>query len=46
MHRREQVYPQMPKILKKLSKIISEEELELLTTINPQKVLDNEDIEI
>lgn len=46
VHRREQVYPQMPKILKKLSKIISEEELELLTTINPQKVLDNEDIEI
>lgn len=46
VHKAEQVYPQMPKILKKLSKIISEEELELLTTINPQKVLDNEDIEI
>ncbi len=46
VHTVEQVYPKMPKILKKLRKIISEEELEQLTTQNAQKVLDNEDIEI
>ena len=46
VHTVEQVYTKMPKILKKLRKIISEEELEQLSTVNPQKVLDNEDIEI
>lgn len=45
VHRAGQIYPNMSKILKKLRKIISEEELERLTTINPQKVLDNENIE-
>lgn len=46
VHTVENVYTKMPKILKKLRKIISEEELEQLSTVNPQKVLDNEDIEI
>lgn len=46
VHTVEQVYPKMPKILKKLRKILNEEELQQLTTQNAQKVLDNEDIEI
>lgn len=46
VHTVEQVYTKMPKILKKLRKIISEEELEQLSTVNPQKVLNNQDIEI
>ncbi len=45
VHRPEQIYPKIPKILKKLSKIVSEEKLEELTTLNAQKVLDNEEIE-
>lgn len=46
VHTVEQVYPKMPKILKKLRKILTEEELQQLTTENAQKVLNNEDIEI
>lgn len=46
VHTVEQIYIKMPKILKKLRKIISEEELEQFSTVNPQKVLNNEDIEI
>ncbi len=46
VHTVEQIYTKMPKILKKLRKIISEEELEQISTVNPQKVLNNEDIEI
>jgi len=46
VHTVEQIYTKMPKILKKLRKIISEEELEQFSTVNPQKVLNNEDIEI
>ena len=45
VHRTEQIYPKIPKILKKLSKIVSQEKLEELTTLNPQKVLNDEDIE-
>lgn len=45
VHKLGQVYEKMPKILKKLEKIISTEELRELTTTNPQKVLDNENIE-
>ena len=41
VHREEHVYIFMPKILKKLKKIISSEKLKELTEINPQKVLDN-----
>ena len=45
VHRPEQIYPKIPKILKKLSKIVSQEKLEELTTLNAQKVLDDEEIE-
>lgn len=44
-HRIDQVYTKMPKILKKLRKVLSDEEIEEFTVINPQKVLNNEDIE-
>ena len=45
VHRENQIYPKMPKIMKKLNKIISQKKIEELTTINPQKVLDNQEIE-
>ena len=44
VHRPEQVYNKMPKIIKKLKKIISNEEFEEFTEINPEKVLKNENI--
>ena len=44
VHRTNQIYPQIPKILKKLKKIISAQRLEELTSLNAQKVLNNEDI--
>ena len=44
-HRIDKVYTKMPKILKKLHKFLSDEEIEEFTVINPQKVLNNEDIE-
>ena len=43
-HRPEQVYNKMPKMIKKLKKIISNEEFEEFTEINPEKVLKNENI--
>ena len=43
-HRTNQIYPKIPKILKKLSKIISEQKLKELTTLNAQKVLNDENI--
>lgn len=43
VHRTNQIYPLIPKAIKKMSKIISEEKIEELTTINPQKVLNNEE---
>ena len=45
VHRTEQIYPKIPKILKKLNKIVSQEKLEELTTLNAQKVLNDEEIE-
>lgn len=44
VHKPEQVYNKIPKIIKKLKKIISDEEFEEFTEINPQKVLNNEEI--
>ena len=44
VHRTGQIYPQIPRILKKLNKLISIEQLEKLTTLNAQKVLKNEEI--
>lgn len=45
VHRVNHTYTIIPKALKKLRKIISEEKLEELTTINAQKVLNDEEIE-
>lgn len=44
VHKPGQVYNKMPKIIKKLRRTISDDKLNELTTINPQKVLNNEDI--
>lgn len=44
VHREKQVYDKIPKILKKLNKIVSKEKIDELTIINPQKVLNNEEI--
>ena len=44
VHRTNQIYPKIPKAMKKLKKILSEEKLEELTTTNAQKVLNNQDI--
>ena len=45
VHRTNQIYPLIPKAIKKISKVISEEKIKELTVMNPQKVLDNEEIE-
>lgn len=45
VHRPGQIYPKMPKIMKKLNKIIDEDKIDELTRINPQKVLNDEEIE-
>ncbi len=45
VHSTEYIYTKIPKILKKLSKIVTQKKLEELTTLNAQKVLDNEEIE-
>ena len=42
VHRAGQVYPEIPRIIKKLGKWISSEKLEELTNLNAQKVLNNE----
>ena len=44
VHATNQIYPKIPKALKKLEKIISTEKLEELTTLNAQKVLNNEEV--
>ena len=44
VHRPEQIYNKMPKIIKKLKKIISDEKFEEVSEINPQKVLNNEEL--
>lgn len=46
VHRTNQIYPKIPKAMKKLKKILPEEKLEELTTTNAQKVLNNQDIVI
>ena len=45
VHRTNQVYPFVPKAIKKIKKIISDEKFEELSEINPRKVLNNEKIE-
>lgn len=44
VHRTGQIYPKIPMALKKLNKIVSAEKLEKLTTLNAQKVLNDEEI--
>ena len=44
VHRTGQIYSQIPKILKKLNKLISTERLKQLTTLNAQRVLKDEEI--
>lgn len=44
-HRPNSVYKQMDKILKQLSKVISDKEIELLTTVNPMKILNNQSLD-
>lgn len=44
VHYENQIYPKIPKAIKKIRKILSDEELKELTTINAQKVLNNENI--
>lgn len=46
VHRQNTIYPKIPEILDKIEKIIGKEKLNELTTINPRKVLQNEEIEI
>lgn len=46
VHRAGHIYTRVEEIKNKLRKILSEEKIEELTQINPQKVLDNEEIEI
>ena len=41
VHRENTIYPKMPKILVELNKLISEDKIEELTTINPKLVLQN-----
>lgn len=45
VHRQEQIYNKIPKAIKKIKKIISEDKFIELSEINPQKVLNNEEIE-
>lgn len=44
VHRPDQIYPLIPKAIKKIKKYISEERFEELSTINAQKVLNDEEI--
>lgn len=40
------IYSKMTEIQKKLSKVINNDSIERLTSINPQKLINDEDIEI
>ena len=46
VHRPKTVYYNMPEILKTLEKLIGRNKLEYLTTINPSKIINNENIEV
>lgn len=45
VHRISQIYPKIPKAIKKISKIVSDKKMNELTTLNAQKVINNENIE-
>ena len=44
VHREQSIYPKVPQALKKISKIVDEDELEYLTTYNAEKILRGEDL--
>ena len=44
VHRTKSIYPKIPKIKNELEKIIGKEKLKILTTINPKKLIENEEI--
>ena len=46
VHREKTIYPQMNEILKKIKKIVGQERLEEITTINPKVILQNRKLEI
>ena len=46
VHRPNSIYPKIPEILNNIEAIIGKEKLYDLTTVNPQKVLQNEEIEM
>ena len=46
VHKPNTIYPRIPEILEKIEGIIGKEKLYELTTLNPKKVLQNEDIEV
>ena len=46
VHRRNTVYPRIPHILEELKKIIGEEKLEQLTSVNPKLVLQNKRVDM
>lgn len=46
VHRQNTIYPKIPKILSELNKLISEDKIEEITSINPKLVLQNKRIDI
>ncbi|MBR1539949.1 MAG: hypothetical protein IJ629_02040 [Clostridia bacterium] len=46
VHRPDTLYPEIPRIVEYLTKMVGEEKINQLTTINPGKVIENEEIEI
>ena len=44
VHRQNTIYANMNTILKELRKVINDEKIELLTEINPRKIINNEEI--
>lgn len=46
VHRQNTIYINMEQILVELNKIVEEDKLEMLTTLNAEKILNNEDIQI
>lgn len=46
VHKQRTIYQKIPEILKKIEDIIGKEKLDNLTTINPKRALQNEDIEV
>ncbi len=44
VHRENTIYPKIPKAIQKISKYVSEDRLEELTTLNAERILNGEDI--